>query len=141
MSGPQIVRSLPMGKVRLTISTPLANHFFLSNAASKPTQGVTLNILRDESQSSTSLERWQAEAVYSGEAEPFVPLHWHTKHSEHITVREGRVEATMNGVKRIVSTGESIVIPAYTVHGFRGFQGERLVLRETAIPAGNYKAA
>lgn len=58
-----------------------------------------------------------------------------------MTVREGRIEATLDGVKRIVSAGESIDIPAYAVHGFRGFEGERLVIRERADPAGDYKAA
>jgi mannose-6-phosphate isomerase-like protein (cupin superfamily) len=57
-----------------------------------------------------------------------------------MTVYEGRIEATVDGVKRIVSAGESLDIPAYAVHAFQGFKGERLVIRERANPAGDYKA-
>ena len=56
-------------------------------------------------------------------------------------MREGRIAATVDGVKRIVSAGATLHIPAYAVHGFKGFKGERLVVRERADPAGNYKAA
>jgi hypothetical protein len=40
-----------------------------------------------------------------------------------------------------LSTGESIYIEPYVVHGFEGFAGERAVVRERADPAGDYKAA
>ena len=70
-----------------------------------------------------------------------VPPHWHKKHTERVSVREGRIEATLDGVKRIVSAGETLEIPAYTVHSFKGFKGKRLVVRERADPAGDYKAA
>lgn len=56
-----------------------------------------------------------------------------------MTVVEGRVKAVIDGEKRIVTAGEEIVIKPYTVHGFKGFKGERFVLRERADPAGDYK--
>lgn len=63
------------------------------------------------------------------------------KHSEHMTVLEGRVEITVDGKKRILQAGdETVVIPPYVVHGFQGFPGERLVVREVADPPGAYKA-
>lgn len=63
------------------------------------------------------------------------------KHSEHMTVLEGRVEITVDGKKRILRAGdETVVIPPYVVHGFQGFPGERLVVREVADPPGAYKA-
>lgn len=61
-------------------------------------------------------------------------------HSERMTIVEGRINAVIDGEKRILTAGEEIVIKPYTVHGFKGFEGERFVLRERADPAGNYKA-
>jgi mannose-6-phosphate isomerase-like protein (cupin superfamily) len=105
-------------------------------------QGLTLNLLRDDSVPPDHLDHWQAEAVSTGEGSPFsVPQHWHKKHAERMTVIEGRVKATLNGVTTILSAGESIYIEPYVVHGFEGFAGERAVVRERADPAGDYKAA
>jgi len=105
-------------------------------------EGSTLNVMRDASQPATSLDFWHTEVISTGEGDPIeVPLHWHAKHSERITVREGRIEASLDGVKRIVAAGESIHIPAHMVHGFRGFKGERLVVTERADPAGDFKVA
>jgi mannose-6-phosphate isomerase-like protein (cupin superfamily) len=105
-------------------------------------QGLTLNLLRDDSVPPDHLDHWQAETVSTGEGSPFsVPQHWHKKHAERMTVIEGRVKATLNGVTTILSTGESIYIEPYVVHGFEGFAGERAVVRERADPAGDYKAA
>jgi hypothetical protein len=78
----------------------------------------------------------------SGIGDPIVvPVHWHKTHTERITVREGRLEATLNGTTRIVFAGETLEVPPYATHGFKGFRGERLVVTETAYPAGDYKAA
>jgi quercetin dioxygenase-like cupin family protein len=58
-----------------------------------------------------------------------------------MSVIEGRVKVTLDGVTSILSAGESVYIEAYVVHGFEGFVGERVVVRERADPAGDYKAA
>ena len=101
-----------------------------------------MNIMRDDSQPSTSLDRWQAEVDYSGEGSPVeVPLHWHAKHSERVMVHKGRLEASVGGIKRIVFAGETLHVPARAVHRFKAFKGERMVVRESADPAGDYKAA
>ncbi|KAF2035002.1 hypothetical protein EK21DRAFT_107634 [Setomelanomma holmii] len=140
MSGPQIVKSLLMGEVHF--SSSFHQQLSLANDTYRCKQGVTLNLLRDDSLPRDHLDHWQAEAICSGDGPPLsVPLHWHKKHSERMTVYEGRVEATVDGVKRIVSAGETIYIPAYAIHGFEGFKGERTVVRERADPAGDYKAA
>lgn len=71
-----------------------------------------------------------------------VPLHWHKKHTERMTVLEGRVQATVGGEKRILKAGdETVVIPPYVVHALQSFPGERLIMREVADPPGSYKAA
>lgn len=104
---------------------------------------------------SKSKDKWAALIVatgHPGDAVFSVPLHWHKRHSERMTVLEGRVELTLDGTKRILQAGggggdgqgtgtsATVVIPPYTVHGFQGFEGERLVMREVADPPGSYKA-
>ncbi|KAJ4387419.1 hypothetical protein N0V93_008011 [Gnomoniopsis smithogilvyi] len=104
--------------------------------------GVVLHLLREESLDPSSPDRWHTEVVASGEGETFsVPSHWHATHSEIISVREGRIEATLDGATHILSAGDSIHIPKYAVHQFRGFKGERTVVTEVADPPGDYKAA
>ncbi|KAI0132623.1 hypothetical protein BJ170DRAFT_614683 [Xylariales sp. AK1849] len=62
-------------------------------------------------------------------------------HSEIFTVLEGRVEVTLNGVKKLFRAGDQdLLIPARAVHSVRGFEGERLVMRERSDPPGDYKA-
>lgn len=68
-----------------------------------------------------------------------VPPHWHRLHAETMEVREGRVNVTIDGVTRVATAGESVHIPIGAVHGFKGFPGERLVVRERSDPAGDYK--
>lgn len=102
-----------------------------------------MSILHDASQPKESLDRWANQAVAEGnpgDAVFLVPPHWHKKHSERMTVLEGRVEVTLNGEKRTLQAGDEVVIPPYTVHAFRGFPGERLVVRESADPPGSYKS-
>lgn len=58
-----------------------------------------------------------------------------------MTVLEGRVQVTLNGQTTILRAGDpSMVIPRRAVHSFKGFKGERLVVREQADPPGDYKA-
>lgn len=52
---------------------------------------------------------------------------------------EGRVRATVGGKTSVVRAGETIFIPKRTLHCIKGFAGERMVLRERADPAGDYK--
>ncbi|KAF3763323.1 hypothetical protein M406DRAFT_357014 [Cryphonectria parasitica EP155] len=108
-------------------------------------EGMYMNILFDPSLPSDSLDRWQAEVVCEGSKPGVgtfsVPPHWHKKHSEKMTVIEGRIKVTIDGKEKIVGPGERITIPAYTVHSIAGFKGERLVCRERADPSGDYKAA
>jgi mannose-6-phosphate isomerase-like protein (cupin superfamily) len=105
-------------------------------------KGTTLNILRDTSLPPNHLDHWQAEVISTGTGPIFsVPLHWHKRHAERMTIIEGRVKATLDGVTTILNAGESIYIEPYVVHGFEGFPGEKVVARERADPAGEYKAA
>ena len=67
------------------------------------------------------------------------PMHWHRHHSEFMEVREGRVQVTIDGVVRVTSAGDRVHIPAGAVHALRSFPGERVVVRETADPPGDYK--
>jgi hypothetical protein len=47
----------------------------------------------------------------------------------------------MDGKKTIVKEGDpTVFVPALSVHGFKGFKGEPMVVRERADPAGEYKA-
>ncbi|KAH7304232.1 hypothetical protein B0I35DRAFT_445361 [Stachybotrys elegans] len=58
-----------------------------------------------------------------------------------MTVIEGRLQVTLNGKKTILRAGDvPATIPPRAVHSLKGFKGERLVVREQAIPAGAYKA-
>lgn len=117
----------------------LMPHFPASHT--KPEKGVVLHLKREESQDPSTPDRWETEVVATGEGEPFfTPAHWHAKHSEVITVREGRIEATLEGVTSILSAGESIHIPRYAIHEFRSFKGARAVVTEQADPPGDYKA-
>lgn len=54
-------------------------------------------------------------------------------------VREGRVRITIDGVEKIAVAGEKVHIPAGAVHAMKSFPGERVVVRESADPPGDYK--
>lgn len=66
-------------------------------------------------------------------------MHWHRYHSETMDVREGRVRITIDGVVRVAEAGDRVHIPAGAVHAMKSFPGERVVVRETADPPGDYK--
>lgn len=69
------------------------------------------------------------------------PLISNQKQGERFEVLEGRVELSINGKKRVISAGDpEVTIQPYDIHGLQGFKGERLVIRERADTAGNYKA-
>ncbi|KAH8777369.1 hypothetical protein F5883DRAFT_543377, partial [Diaporthe sp. PMI_573] len=118
MSETKVVKSLSMGK------------------------GITLNLIFDPSQPEDSLTRWTSEGIVEGRPgdDVFeVPPHWHSSHSEVMDVREGRIQVTIDGVTSVVVAGEKAHIPAGAVHSIKGFPGERVVVRESADPAGEYK--
>ncbi|KAJ0108777.1 cupintype [Diaporthe amygdali] len=105
-------------------------------------KGVKLHLMVDTSQPEDSISRYFTEGVVEGKPgdDLFeVPLHWHRNHSEYFEVREGRVQVTIDGVTKIASAGETTHVPAGLVHGFKGFPGERLVVRERSDPPGDYK--
>ncbi|KAF7319262.1 Response to drug-related protein [Mycena chlorophos] len=118
MGGLQLVKTLNMGK------------------------GVELRLLCDDLQPEDSPLRWATDGAADGKASSDVfnvPLHWHRYHSENMTVLEGRVEVTLGGLKRVMHAGDEFIIPPRVVHGFRGFKGEKMVMRERATPGGDYK--
>lgn len=134
-----IVKTLNMGKVgpSNTSSTNKNNHS-LTNTI----QGITLKLLLNPSEPEDSLSRWTTEGVVEGRPGDDileVPPHWHRLHSEVMDVREGRVEVTIDGVARIVVAGDKAHIPAGSVHSIKSFPGERVVVRESADPPGDYK--
>lgn len=71
----------------------------------------------------------------NGKPDPAAQLH-----TERITVVEGRANITVNGEIVLLSAGDpTLSVPRRVVHGIQGFKGERLVIREQADPAGDYK--
>jgi|SRR5581483_6405986 len=47
------------------------------------------------------------------------PLHFHENEDEFVLLLEGQMEATINGEKRIVNAGESVMFPRGVPHTFR----------------------
>ena len=142
MSETKVVKTLTMGKVGPTsIRVPLTERSSLTNIIFT-TQGITLSLIFDPSQPEDSLSRWTTEGVAEGRPgdDLFeVPPHWHRFHSEVMDVREGRLKITIDGVTRVASAGEKVHIPAGSVHSLVSFPGERIVVRESADPPGDYK--
>lgn len=107
------------------------------------TQGVTLKLLLDPTQPEDSISRWTSEGIAEGRPGDDIfeaPLHWHRYHSEFMDVREGRVQITIDGVVTVAKAGDKPVhIPAGAVHALKSFPGERVVVRESADPPGEYK--
>jgi quercetin dioxygenase-like cupin family protein len=48
------------------------------------------------------------------------PPHYHPKQDEHFEVLSGKVRCTLDGEKRTLEAGETVDIPAGTVHEFGG---------------------
>ncbi|OTB08949.1 hypothetical protein M426DRAFT_6980 [Hypoxylon sp. CI-4A] len=95
----------------------------------------------NEAEPEDSVGRYVMDTTSIGEEVFYVRPHWHKNHSEYLTVLEGRAEVTLDGEKVILQAGDPAVrVPRRVVHSMRGFEGERLVLRESADPAGIYKA-
>ncbi len=62
-------------------------------------------------------------------------------HDEYMSVTEGRLEVTVEGITRIIIAGDDpAFIPRWHVHSMKGFKGEKLVFQEKAVPAGPTKA-
>jgi mannose-6-phosphate isomerase-like protein (cupin superfamily) len=55
------------------------------------------------------------EASYSGEA-PMPPAHLHPGQAEHFEVIEGSMRAIVDGEERVYAAGETIEVPAGTLH-------------------------
>ncbi|KAK6386917.1 hypothetical protein LTS17_000181 [Exophiala oligosperma] len=99
-----------------------------------------MHIKIDKEKADGSFEKYVMDTVYDGEegSEVFeVPPHWHKYHDEYLTVLEGRIEANLEGKgKTVINAGdEAFFVPRWHVHSMKGFQGEKTVLRETAVPA------
>lgn len=139
MSETKIVKTLTMGKVgpNDTQSTSKGNRRLTTT-----TQGITLSLIFDPSEPEDSLSRWTSEGVAEGRPGDDLfeaPPHWHRYHSEVMDVREGRLQITIDGVTRVAVAGEKVHIPAGAVHALKSFPGERVVVRESADPPGDYK--
>ncbi|KAG8162286.1 hypothetical protein KVR01_008051 [Diaporthe batatas] len=105
-------------------------------------KGITLKLIFDPTQPEDSLARWTTEGTAEGRPgdDLFeVPAHWHRYHSEEMHVREGRLRITIDGAERVASAGETVRIPAGAVHSMKSIPGERVVVRESADPPGDYK--
>lgn len=104
---------------------------------------MILKLILDPSQPEDSISRWTSEGTAEGRPGDDLfeaPLHWHRYHSEFMDVREGRVRITIDGVTTVASAGDKpVYIPAGAVHSMKSFPGERVVVRESADPPGDYK--
>ncbi|KUI64254.1 hypothetical protein VM1G_11083 [Cytospora mali] len=104
---------------------------------------ICMRLLLYSSEPEDSPNRWINEIVCDGgpDSDPlFIPLHWHKHHTECMTLTEGRLEATIGAKTRIFGQGEEWTCPPGVIHGFKGFKGERMVLRESVDPPGEYKS-
>lgn len=138
MSETKIVKTLTMGKVGPVRHKTARKE----NRRLTSTQGITISLIFDPSEPEDSLSRWTSEGVAEGRPgdDLFeVPSHWHRYHSEVMDVREGRIQITIDGVTRVAVAGEKVHIPAGAVHALKSFPGERVVVRESADPPGDYK--
>ncbi|KAI0508522.1 hypothetical protein F5B22DRAFT_390040 [Xylaria bambusicola] len=103
-------------------------------------KGITLSLLKNEDAAEDSIDRYVAEVVATGEEPIKIPPHWHKEHAEQMTIIEGRVKITLDGVERIVNAGDPpVLIERRVVHSIEGFKGEKFVGQERPVPGGNYK--
>lgn len=68
-------------------------------------------------------------------------MHWlmrrtRQNHDEYISVLEGRIQVFLEGKEmQILRVGdEPAFIPRRHIHSFKGFVGEKVIVRETAVP-------
>ncbi|KAK8006883.1 Pre-mRNA-splicing factor prp1 [Apiospora arundinis] len=115
--------------------------------------GLRMSLMCIEDEPVTSIERYYAEHVATGEEGAdtvYVPPHWHKAtpppllhprlHGEYHVVIEGRLEITLDGKITILNAGDpSLYVPPKAVHSIRSFPGERMVAQERADPPGTYK--
>ncbi|KAL1634020.1 hypothetical protein SLS56_002612 [Neofusicoccum ribis] len=102
-----------------------------------------MEMIIDHTAPEDSVERLALDTIYDGEpgSDVFQEVNAWQYHSEHMTVLEGRAAITLDGKTQIVQAGDPTVsIPARHTHSMKGFEGEKLVLRERPDPAGLYKA-
>lgn len=78
-----------------------------------PVTGMSLRILRSAEE--TGGELLEMEAGYpAGSAAP--PPHFHPRQEERFVLLEGGMRTVVGGVRRDLAAGESLVLPAGTVH-------------------------
>lgn len=78
-----------------------------------PVTGMTLRILRSAEE--TGGELLEMEAGYpAGSSRP--PAHLHPRQEERFTILEGGMRAVVGGVQRDLAVGDSLTLPAGTLH-------------------------
>lgn len=78
-----------------------------------PVTGMTLRILHSAEE--TGGELLEMEAGYpAGSARP--PAHLHPRQEERFVILEGGMRAMVDGVERDLAAGESLILPAGTLH-------------------------
>ena len=63
------------------------------------------------------------------------PTHLHPKQEETFTVLSGTLQVTVNGETRLLTEGETAVIPPQTAHTFDNRHGDDVTFRVTLTPA------
>ncbi|KAK8006003.1 hypothetical protein PG991_012300 [Apiospora marii] len=119
-------------------------------------KGLQMSLMCVEDEPVTSVDRYYAEHVATGEEGAdtvYVPPHWHKatlpspprgvpacKHGEYHVVLEGRLEFTLDGKVTVLRVGDpTLYVPPKMVHSIRSFPGERMVAQERADSPGTYK--
>ena len=111
-----------------------------------PAPHATLRAFTDSSKPPTSIHHIWIEQTWDppSPCTPVlnVPLHWHARHDESLEILSGAMEIYHHGAWHVVTPSSGIITAERgSVHGFRSFPGVRVVIKETASPAGDYKVA
>ena len=83
------------------------------------------------------------EVISTGTGAPLnIPPHWHKHHEETWDIIEGRVNVQLGKEKFVMNAGDPQRRSSRRmVHSMKGFEGERMVLREATVPGGEFKEA
>ncbi|KAK7920041.1 hypothetical protein PG985_008063 [Apiospora marii] len=99
-------------------------------------KGLQMSLMCVEDEPVTSVDRYYAEHVATGEEGADTVY----KHGEYHVVLEGRLEFTLDGKVTVLRVGDpTLYVPPKMVHSIRSFPGERMVAQERADPPGTYK--
>jgi ABC-type ATPase with predicted acetyltransferase domain len=72
----------------------------------------------------------------------YVYPHWHDTHEEVFRVVSGRMEYTLDGVKKVYGPDDGLIhIPKRTVHSIRSFVGEESIVDEGVLPHVSYNVS